>query len=87
MLGAYEATSALDSISEEEVQLTIEKLKNKGVTVVIIAHRLSTVMNSDKIVVLENGKLQEEGTHEQLILKNGKYKTLWNKQFPNVFLT
>ena len=77
-----EATSSLDSESESYVQTTIDKLKQQGKTIVVIAHRLSTVMNADKIVVLEEGKLIEEGTHYQLFEKQGKYYKMWQKQMP-----
>ncbi len=77
-----EATSSLDSESESYVQQTIEELKQDGKTIIIIAHRLSTVMNADKIVVLEEGKLIEEGTHKELYQKTGKYYRMWQKQIP-----
>ena len=77
-----EATSSLDSESESYVQQTIQKLKEEGKTILIIAHRLSTVVNADKIVLLENGKLIEEGTHDELYQKKAKYFDLWQKQFP-----
>ncbi len=78
-----EATSALDSGSEEFVQQTIRRLREAGKTVVLIAHRLSTVMDADKIVVLQDGKLVQEGTHEELLSATGTYRELWNKQFPS----
>ena len=81
-----EATSSLDSESESYVQTTIDKLKQQGKTIVVIAHRLSTVMNADKIVVLEEGKLIEEGTHYQLFEKQGKYYKMWQKQMPQLEL-
>ncbi|MCB0588312.1 MAG: peptidase domain-containing ABC transporter, partial [Phaeodactylibacter sp.] len=77
-----EATSSLDSISEEHVQRAIQTLKAKGKTIIIIAHRLSTVMNADKIVVLENGRIAEEGAHSALLRRRGHYYRLWDKQFP-----
>ncbi|MCG8582282.1 MAG: ATP-binding cassette domain-containing protein, partial [Bacteroidales bacterium] len=77
-----EATSSLDSESEKYVQMTIGQLKQKGKTILVIAHRLSTVMNADKIIVLENGQLIEEGTHHQLFAKKGKYYKMWEKQMP-----
>ncbi|MBS2096788.1 peptidase domain-containing ABC transporter [Carboxylicivirga linearis] len=79
-----EATSSLDSESESYVQATIESLKKQGKTIVVIAHRLSTVMNADNIVVLENGKLIEEGTHFNLFDKKGKYYKMWQKQMPQL---
>ncbi len=77
-----EATSSLDSESESHVQATIDQLKQQGKTIVVIAHRLSTVMNADKIVVLEDGQLIEEGTHYQLFEQQGKYYKMWQKQMP-----
>lgn len=81
-----EATSSLDSSSEEFVQKTIFDLRNQGKTILLIAHRLSTVIHSDKIIVLEKGKLIEEGNHEDLYNKKGKYFELWKKQIPDFIL-
>ena len=75
-----EATSALDPISEHLVKNALNKLM-KGKTTVVIAHRLSTVMHADKICVVMNGKIVEEGTHKQLLKKDGDYANLYNKQF------
>ena len=77
-----EATSALDSVSEDEVQNCIQNLRDHGKTIILIAHRLSTVLNADKIIVLEKGKLVEEGSHTSLYHKKGKYYELWQKQMP-----
>lgn len=78
-----EATSSLDSESEKLVQEALELLM-EGRTSIIIAHRLSTIRNADKILVLDNGKITEEGTHQELInLENGTYKNLSNLQFSN----
>ncbi len=77
-----EATSALDTESESYVQNTIKQLRSKGKTIVLIAHRLSTVVHADKIAVLEKGKLIEEGSHEELYSKKGKYFAMWQQQFP-----
>ena len=77
-----EATSSLDSESEYFVLETINRLKMEGKTIIIIAHRLSTVVNADKIAVLENGKLIEEGRHLQLWEAKGKYYQMWQKQLP-----
>jgi ABC-type bacteriocin transporter len=77
-----EATSSLDSESEFYVQETIKRLKAEGKTIIIIAHRLSTVVNADKIAVLENGQLVEEGHHLQLWEAKGKYYQMWQKQLP-----
>jgi subfamily B ATP-binding cassette protein MsbA len=77
-----EATSSLDSESESIIQKAIENLtKNK--TTIIIAHRLSTVMNCDKILVFENGKIVEEGKHEFLVNNSSTYKKLYEKQIIN----
>lgn len=77
-----EATSSLDSESEYQVQKAITDFNAKGKTVVIIAHRLSTVMQADKIVVLEKGKLIEEGNHAELYKEGTKYYEMWQKQMP-----
>ena len=74
-----EATSALDTHAEQAVQATIDALPAGG-TRLIIAHRLSTVKNADKIVVLDKGIIRESGNHDELILKNGLYAELWRKQ-------
>jgi ATP-binding cassette, subfamily B, bacterial MsbA len=77
-----EATSSLDSESESVIQKAIENLtKNK--TTIIIAHRLATVMNCDKILVFENGKIIEEGKHEFLVNNSSTYKKLYEKQIIN----
>jgi subfamily B ATP-binding cassette protein MsbA len=75
-----EATSSLDSASEMEVQKALENLM-KGRTTIIIAHRLSTVMNADRIIVIDGGTIIQEGTHIQLIETEGSYKNLYNLQF------
>lgn len=74
-----EATSALDTISEKLVQEALDKLM-KGRTTIIIAHRLSTISNADKIVVLKDGLIEEQGTHEELMAKEGTYRTLYETQ-------
>ncbi len=79
-----EATSSLDPESESYVQKAIDQLKSEGKTIIVIAHRLSTVMEADKIVVLGNGRLIEEGTHFDLYKKHGKYFQMWQKQMPPV---
>jgi subfamily B ATP-binding cassette protein MsbA len=75
-----EATSSLDAASEVEVQKALENLM-KGRTTIIIAHRLSTVMNADRIIVIEGGSIVQEGTHSQLIVTEGPYKKLFELQF------
>jgi ABC-type multidrug transport system fused ATPase/permease subunit len=78
-----EATSSLDSESEKLVQEALEILM-EGRTSIIIAHRLSTIRNADQILVLDNGKITEQGTHKELLeLENGMYKNLSNLQFSN----
>mgnify|MGYP001431429164 CR=1 FL=1 len=75
-----EATSALDSESERLVQEALERL-TKGRTTLVIAHRLATVRNADRIVVMEGGRILEQGTHDALIEKNGTYARLSKLQF------
>ncbi|GAB3782281.1 peptidase domain-containing ABC transporter [Spirosoma horti] len=82
-----EATSSLDSISEQCVQETIQHLREHNKTVILIAHRLSTVMNADKIVVIEQGKLIEEGSHFELLAQKTAYYKLWASQMPLTFST
>lgn len=74
-----EATSALDSETEASIQGAL-KLAGEGRTVITIAHRLSTIADADRIVVLENGQVVEEGTHDSLLASHGRYATLWNRQ-------
>jgi len=75
-----EATSALDNIAEREVQQAMETLA-KGRTTLIVAHRLSTLVNADRIIVLAAGQIVESGTHTELLAANGKYAHLYNLQF------
>jgi len=76
-----EATSSVDTNSEELIQSAMKKI-TEGKTSVIIAHRLVTVQNADKIIVLDQGKIVETGTHEQLLkIKDGLYKNLYKVQF------
>ncbi|AXT62170.1 peptidase domain-containing ABC transporter [Aquimarina sp. AD10] len=77
-----EATSSLDSTSENYIQKAVQSLRDHDKTIIIIAHRLSTVINADKIVVLEKGKVVEEGNHEVLYARQEKYYELWQKQMP-----
>ena len=76
-----EATSSLDSISEKHVKQTLDALAKRGKTVIVIAHRLSTVKNADMIVVLDKGQVAETGTHKELFNSGGIYSRLWNEQF------
>jgi subfamily B ATP-binding cassette protein MsbA len=78
-----EATSALDSESEALVQSALQNLMS-GRTVLVIAHRLSTVRRADRIVVLEGGTITDIGTHEDLMQKLGTYRRLYNLQFLDV---
>ena len=74
-----EATSALDSRTEAEIQATLERIE-RGRTTIVIAHRLSTVVDADEIVVLEAGRVAERGTHATLLRKNGLYAEMWRRQ-------
>ena len=74
-----EATSALDTETEHEIQESLITM-GQGRTVLIIAHRLSTVVHADQIVVLEQGKVVEQGSHDELLSKEGRYSHLWNLQ-------
>ena len=74
-----EATSALDTETEHEIQESLIQM-GKGRTVMIIAHRLSTVVHADRIVVLEQGQIVEEGSHDALLSQNGRYSHLWHLQ-------
>ncbi|MGE3746066.1 MAG: ABC transporter ATP-binding protein/permease [Sphingomonadaceae bacterium] len=74
-----EATSALDSRTEAEIQDTLEKVAERRTTI-MIAHRLSTVVNADEIVVLEHGRVVEQGTHQALLTRNGLYAEMWARQ-------
>jgi subfamily B ATP-binding cassette protein MsbA len=75
-----EATSALDTESEQHVQAALDKLMQNR-TSIVIAHRLSTVENADRIMVMEHGEIVESGTHDALIKQGGHYAKLYQKQF------
>jgi ABC-type multidrug transport system fused ATPase/permease subunit len=74
-----EATSALDSHTEAEIQDSLRSA-GQGRTVITIAHRLSTVVDSDRIVVLEAGRIAEQGSHAALIARGGRYAAMWARQ-------
>ncbi|MFC7526418.1 peptidase domain-containing ABC transporter [Parapedobacter sp. GCM10030251] len=80
-----EATSSLDSISENHIQRAVASFNGQGKTVILIAHRLSTVMGADKIIVLDKGEVVEEGDHTGLMNIKGYYYNLWQQQFPPEF--
>ena len=79
MLILDEATSALDSVTEAKIQETFDHLA-KGRTTLIIAHRLSTVRNADRILVVRDGHITEMGSHQELMEKNGDYAALYRTQ-------
>ena len=74
-----EATSALDTNTEREIQNALNQI-SQNTTTLVIAHRLSTVIDADKIIVLNEGRIEEEGTHTELLLRNGIYASMWNEQ-------
>ena len=74
-----EATSALDNVTQSKIQEAIDNMKDKY-TILIIAHRLSTVINADRILLLEDGKIKMEGSHKELLSKSKDYKTLYEKE-------
>ncbi|MCX7325152.1 MAG: ABC transporter ATP-binding protein/permease, partial [Hyphomicrobiales bacterium] len=74
-----EATSALDTFTEREIQGSLDKV-SVGRTTLVIAHRLSTVVNADEIIVLDKGVIAERGTHDILLSQNGIYAAMWNRQ-------
>ncbi|KJE19749.1 hypothetical protein FF36_05948 [Frankia torreyi] len=79
MLVLDEATSALDSESEVLVQHALEELW-RGKTVIAVAHRLSTLLNMDRIIVLAGGGIVEQGSHRELLDRRGRYHALWQRQ-------
>ena len=74
-----EATSALDTETEREIQGALKRAA-EGRTVLMIAHRLSTVADADQIIVLEDGRIAEKGKHSELLAKKGRYYSLWQRQ-------
>jgi ATP-binding cassette subfamily B protein len=80
MLILDEATSNVDSRTEIKIQEAMGELM-RGRTCFVIAHRLSTIQNADKILVIRDGKISEQGNHEELLALGGFYSTLYNSQF------
>jgi len=74
-----EATSALDSVTEARIQGAFDRLA-RGRTTLIIAHRLSTIRSADRILVIQDGVVAEQGSHQELMAKNGVYATLYRTQ-------
>ena len=79
MLILDEATSALDSITEKAIQDTMDEVM-LGKTVIVVAHRLSTISHLDRILVFDDGRIIEDGTHAQLLAAGGAYWRLWSRQ-------
>ena len=77
-----EATASLDSSAERSIQEAIVNLRDQGKTILLVAHRLSTVIRADQIVVMDQGKVIEQGSHESLYSLGGKYFDLWQQQLP-----
>ena len=75
-----EATSSLDTESEMVIQNTLQEFKNQGKTMIVIAHRLSTIANADTILVMKDGKIIEQGNHNQLLSEDSVYRSMWEKQ-------
>jgi len=79
-----EATSSLDTAAEHDVQRTIDLLTKQHKTIIMIAHRLTTIRHANHIVVLDKGKIIEEGTHHEMIAAEGHYYALWQQQFADI---
>ena len=80
MLILDEATSNVDTQTEKRIQAAMQELM-RGKTCFIIAHRLSTIQNADTILVVDGGDIVEQGTHRELMARNGRYAALYNAQF------
>ena len=74
-----EATSSLDTVSEMEIHKVIKNLRSENIAVILIAHRLTTVMNCDKIFVMKDGKIIQSGSHKELLKEDGLYKEMWSE--------
>ena len=74
-----EATSSLDTVSEMEIHRVIKSLRSENIAVILIAHRLTTVMNCDKIFVMNEGKIVQSGNHRELLKEDGLYKKMWTE--------
>jgi ATP-binding cassette subfamily B protein len=74
-----EATSALDTATEQEIQSALQEVSQNR-TALVIAHRLSTVVDADSIIVLQDGRIAEQGTHGELIARGGLYAAMWDRQ-------
>ncbi len=74
-----EATSQLDSVTESYIQRSLWQLM-QGKTTIVIAHRLSTLLEMDRILVFDHGRIMQDGSHQELLAQGGLYATLWNAQ-------
>ena len=79
MLILDEATSSLDSVTEDAIQTTLEEVM-RGKTVIVVAHRLSTIAHLDRILVFDEGRIVEDGSHQALLARRGVYWQLWSRQ-------